>query len=201
MSVIVRFIPELEKVTLIKELSPSGSIWTLYYKFPPPVSPRVFTVYQLTHLPPSSPGIPKEGYIVSVPIDLTSSGDEALADKEEKAVRGRYVSVEYIKELEDGGVEWIMATSSTPGGNIPAFVAEHSMPGQISNVSIVFHFGITDADPSFFASLGRPPLHRMDAKAKGTRSHAPSLIRPSVSIPDIFFRFSNNGNDSNRNER
>ncbi|KZT35074.1 hypothetical protein SISSUDRAFT_1051962 [Sistotremastrum suecicum HHB10207 ss-3] len=127
------FIPELEKVTLVKELSSFGSIWTLYYKFPPPVSPRVFTVYQLTHLPPSSPGIPKEGYIVSIPIDLSSPGDEALAEKEEKAVRGRYVSVEYIKELEDGGVEWIMATSSTPGGNIPNFVAEHSMPSQISN--------------------------------------------------------------------
>lgn len=53
---------------------------------------------------------------------------------EEKGVRGRYVSVESIKELDGGKVEWTMATSSTPGGNIPQFVAERTMPGKISEV-------------------------------------------------------------------
>jgi len=34
-----------------------------------------------------------------------------------------------------GEVEWLMATSSTPGGNIPSFVAEASMGSSISAVS------------------------------------------------------------------
>jgi hypothetical protein len=60
--------------------------------------------------------------------------DEELAKIEEKGTKGRYVSVERLLELEDGQVEWRMATSSLPGGSIPSFVSEHSMPGQIAAV-------------------------------------------------------------------
>lgn len=70
--------------------------------------------------------------IVSIPIDL--SADEELSKIEEKGTKGRYVSVERLLELEDGKVEWRMATSSTPGGIIPSFVSESSMPGQIAAV-------------------------------------------------------------------
>jgi hypothetical protein len=72
--------------------------------------------------------------IVSIPVDLT--GDTELAKLEEKGVRGRYVSVERLQEVEGGKVLWQMATSSTPGGNIPRFVAEGSMAGQISAVRV-----------------------------------------------------------------
>lgn len=41
-----RYIPDIKKVKLIKRISPTQSVWTLYYQFPPPVSPRVFTVVQ-----------------------------------------------------------------------------------------------------------------------------------------------------------
>ena len=70
--------------------------------------------------------------IISIPIDL--SDDAELAQLEEHGVKGRYTSVERLTELEDGTVEWAMATSSTPGGSIPAFVTERSMPGQIAQV-------------------------------------------------------------------
>jgi len=121
------YISNIKKVTQVKSISPSQSIWTLYYTFPPPVSPRVFTVLQTTHLDQTSP---RTGIIVSIPVDLT--GDTELAKLEEKGVRGRYVSVERLQEVEGGKVLWQMATSSTPGGNIPRFVAEGSMAGQIS---------------------------------------------------------------------
>jgi len=74
--------------------------------------------------------------VVSIPVDLSGSGDEELAKLEEKGTRGRYVSVERLVELEDGKVQWIMATSSTPGGSIPSFIAEGSIPGQIAAVDI-----------------------------------------------------------------
>lgn len=70
--------------------------------------------------------------IVSIPVDVTDS--EEYAKLEEKGVKGRYVAVERLQELENGKVEWRMATSSTPGGSIPQFVAESSMASTISHV-------------------------------------------------------------------
>jgi Protein of unknown function (DUF3074) len=71
---------------------------------------------------------------VSIPVDL--SGDPELAKLEEKGVKGRYVSVESIKELSSGDTEWRMATSSSPGGRIPTFVVESTMASSISAVSM-----------------------------------------------------------------
>lgn len=54
---------------------------------------------------------------------------------EETAIKGRYVSVERLTELENGNTEWRMATSSTPGGSIPTFIVENSMASKIAEVS------------------------------------------------------------------
>jgi len=63
---------------------------------------------------------------VSIPVDL--SGDSELANLEEKeVVKGRYASVESIKELPNGNTEWRMATSSSPGGRIPAFIIDNTL--------------------------------------------------------------------------
>ena len=70
--------------------------------------------------------------IVSIPVDVT--GEEEYAKLEEKGVKWRYASVERLQELENGKVEWRMATSSTPGGNIPQFIADSSMASTISHV-------------------------------------------------------------------
>ncbi|KAJ7174008.1 hypothetical protein C8R43DRAFT_976879 [Mycena crocata] len=122
------FIPDIQKVAKVKEISPTQNIWTLYYTFSPPIiSPRVFTVVQITRLKDTSP---RCGTIVSIPVDL--SEDQDLAALEEKGVRGRYVSVERILELEDGSIEWRMATSSTPGGSLPTYFVEKSMAGKIA---------------------------------------------------------------------
>ncbi|TBU35710.1 hypothetical protein BD311DRAFT_11689 [Dichomitus squalens] len=124
----MQYIPEIEKVQLIKQISPNQSVWTLFYKFPPPVSPRVFTVVQTIWFSETSP---RAGIVVSVPVDV--SGDPEAEKLEEIGVKGRYASVERILELDNGKVEWRMATSSTPGGNIPVFIAESSIPGSIAN--------------------------------------------------------------------
>ncbi|KAG6335843.1 hypothetical protein ID866_3233 [Astraeus odoratus] len=128
-----QFISAIKEVVEVKRISATQSIWTLYYTYPPPVSPRVFTVLQTTYLDNTSP---RNGMIVSIPIDL--SGDEELAKLERKGTRGRYVAAERLLELDGDKVEWRMATSATPGGMIPSFVAESSMPGQIA--SDVSHF-------------------------------------------------------------
>lgn len=52
---------------------------------------------------------------------------------EKSRVRGRYVSVELVRETDGGrAVEWRMATSSDAGGNIPRFVTNGSLSKSIA---------------------------------------------------------------------
>jgi len=121
------YIKDVKKATLVKKISPTQEIWTMYYEFSSfGVSPRVFTVLQVTHYDSSA----RTGLFISIPVDLTS--DPELAKLEEEGVKGRYVSVETIKELPSGNTEWRMATSSSPGGRIPTFLVESSMASSIS---------------------------------------------------------------------
>ncbi|KAH9981332.1 hypothetical protein BGW80DRAFT_1471900 [Lactifluus volemus] len=122
------YINDVKKVTLIKKISATQEIWSAYYEFSSfVVSPRVFTVLQIVHCESTSP---RTGIFISIPVDLSS--DPELANLEEKGVKGRYVSVERITELPNGKTEWRMATSSSPGGRIPALVVDKTMPGTIS---------------------------------------------------------------------
>lgn len=51
----ISYIAELTKVTKLKEISPTQSIWSLYNDLPPPLSTRVFTELQITRLSGESP--------------------------------------------------------------------------------------------------------------------------------------------------
>jgi len=122
------YIEDVKKATFVKKISATQEIWTMYYEFSSfGVSPRVFSVLQISHYDSNSP---RTGIFVSIPIDLTN--DPELAKLEDKGVKGRYVSVESIKELPSGSTEWRMATSSSPGGRIPSFLVEFSMASSIS---------------------------------------------------------------------
>ncbi|THH07286.1 hypothetical protein EW145_g3479 [Phellinidium pouzarii] len=122
------YVHTVDQVVLLKSLSDHAAVWNLHYKFPLLVGNRTFTVLQVTHLDTS--GSNKSGLIVSIPVDVSS--DAEMLKTEFKGTRGRYVSVERIHQLEDGKTEWRMATSSTPGGSIPGFLAQASAPGQIA---------------------------------------------------------------------
>ncbi|THG98688.1 hypothetical protein EW026_g3539 [Hermanssonia centrifuga] len=124
----VHYVDVVKKATLVKQISPSQAIWSMYYRFPAPLSPRVFTVLQTIELNESTP---RTGIIVSIPVDLSS--DPELAKLEEKGVKARYVSIESLKELDGGKVEWRMATASRAEGNLPQFLTERSMPSSISH--------------------------------------------------------------------
>ncbi|KAG8959202.1 hypothetical protein FRC03_008288 [Tulasnella sp. 419] len=122
-----QYMPELNRVTQLKVIEPGVTeIWSFHYTFSPPFSPRTFTALITCHLEAVAP---RQGWIITVPVSLTSA--QELKALEEKGTRGRYVSVERILELEDGTVEWRMATQSTPGGYIPSFVSERAMPKKI----------------------------------------------------------------------
>lgn len=68
---------------------------------------------------------------VSLPFDHPDVPEKQF--DEASRVRGKYVSVERVRELHDGAaVEWRMATSSDAGGNIPRFVTNASLPKSIA---------------------------------------------------------------------
>lgn len=75
-----------------------------------------------------------QSIIVSLPIDLSGPGDEELAKLERRGVRGHYAIVETLEEQDDDATEWRMASSGTPGGRIPNFVAESTMASKIAQV-------------------------------------------------------------------
>ena len=93
--------------------------------------------YSLQHPSNSKTSLPTYFHrlVVSLTLDLSSPGDEALHAFEEKGVKGRYVSVERVMELENGNTEWRMAVSSTPGGSIPTYFVESTMPKTIASVN------------------------------------------------------------------
>ncbi|KAJ8473311.1 hypothetical protein ONZ51_g7949 [Trametes cubensis] len=117
----MQFIPEIKTVTLIERISPTQTIWSLEYHFPP------------AHLPSDLHGPPygcAEHRVAQDGVHVSENAE--YVKKEAKGAKGRYVAVERLRELEDGKVEWRMATSSTPGGSIPQFIAESSMASTIS---------------------------------------------------------------------
>lgn len=120
--------------------------------------------------------------IVSVPVDL--SDDPELKKLEEKGIQARYVSVELLKELPDGKVEWRMATSSRAEGNLPQFLTERAMPSSIANVcsSIISyvvvqtsHFdlrmspGFSNGCTRFAKTLGKKNRSRLKLTGTSTR--------------------------------
>src|SRR5271154_2769031 len=55
------------------------------------------------------------------------------APHQEHYTRGLYESIELVRDLGDEGIEWLMATASSPEGNIPSWVSERVMPGKLSS--------------------------------------------------------------------
>jgi len=127
-----KFVHVVDDVVQLKKISDTVAIWSIHYHFAPPISNRAFTVAQFIQLDLTS--TKRTGFVVSIPVDVhTDAGDAELAKSDFKGVRGRYVSIERVQERDDGKVEWRMATSSTPGGNIPNFIVQKSTPGQVAN--------------------------------------------------------------------
>lgn len=105
--------------------------------------------------------------IVSLPIDLSGAGDEALHLLEEKGTKGRYVSVERVMELANGDTEWRMATSSTPGGSIPGFIVDSTMAKKISSVRPFHCLSLCLCDfPDALAFAGRAAVHQVVSSAQ-----------------------------------
>ncbi|KAF8151734.1 hypothetical protein B0H34DRAFT_664676 [Crassisporium funariophilum] len=152
-----RYVREMVKVTRVKYISESQSIWTVLHTYPAPISPRVYTVMQASWLLEYSHR--RRGITVTIPIDLSSKATRDLAELEEKGVRGLYISVEHVQELEHDMIEWRRLSCVNPGGLIPKFVAQKGIRYRMIDVS---DFRTNRRRYSFSNLLGKPCLLEVD---------------------------------------
>ncbi|KIM20132.1 hypothetical protein M408DRAFT_334124, partial [Serendipita vermifera MAFF 305830] len=124
------YIYEVNRCKPLKLYSDDREIWMVHYALSPPTSHRQFTFLITTHLETNSETGLRTGYVMSIPVDTSS--DPELKQQEYTATKGAYSAIERVKEMPDESVNWRMITTSTPGGWVPQFLAELSIPGQIA---------------------------------------------------------------------
>ncbi|WVW86973.1 hypothetical protein I302_109029 [Kwoniella bestiolae CBS 10118] len=108
-----------------------AEVWRLTFKTPPPTNPRTFVVLLLSRELTGEPKGERAFMNISIPFEHPDCPPKV--NNEKSRVRGKYVSVERVREIEGGReVEWRMATSSDAGGNIPRFVTNGSLPNSIA---------------------------------------------------------------------
>ncbi|KAF4622198.1 hypothetical protein D9613_009365 [Agrocybe pediades] len=117
------YVATISRVTRISSLAEGQAIWTLLFTYPPPMSPRVFTIFQASWLLQHSHK--RRGIVVTLPVDL--SKDKHLAELEEKGVKGLWASVEHLQELEGDVIEWRRIACLDAQGFVPKFWAERKL--------------------------------------------------------------------------
>ncbi|BGP38574.1 hypothetical protein JCM10449v2_002509 [Rhodotorula kratochvilovae] len=73
-------------------------------------------------------GGPREFLVFSLPITTPTELKE-----EKKYVRGMTATIERIRELDGGEIEWTCASLSTPGGSIPVKLSESKMANSLAD--------------------------------------------------------------------
>ncbi|KAI1329621.1 hypothetical protein F5Y16DRAFT_365621 [Xylariaceae sp. FL0255] len=96
----------------------------------PVLKDRTFPVMQLTCAVKEGTGSP-EFVVVSIPVPDFGTSEHANLSKEKGAQIAYYASVERIRKLEDGKIEWLLATASNAAGNLPLFIQDKALGGII----------------------------------------------------------------------
>lgn len=110
--------------------------WTLKveestHKMPAPLKPRTFPVVQATAAAEGR----REFLVVQI-----AAVDENPGEEERKRqrggdgddIKGVYTSVERVREVEGGDLEWVMGTVSDAKGVLPAWVQRLATPGAVA---------------------------------------------------------------------
>ena len=105
--------------------------WTLrreesVHDLPGPLSKRVFPVLQATAAVRGR----KEFIVIQIAIRASDGATDVAVH--EGSVRAAYSSIERVKELEDGHLEWVMGTVSDAKGLVPMWAQQLGLPGAVA---------------------------------------------------------------------
>ncbi|EXA53152.1 hypothetical protein FOVG_01109 [Fusarium oxysporum f. sp. pisi HDV247] len=129
--------------------------WTLRHEesvhdLPGPLSKRVFPVLQATA------AVRGRKEFLVVQIAIRAGADATNVAKHDGPIRAAYTSVERVRELGDGSLEWVMGTASDAKGLVPMWAQKLGLSGAIAK-----DVGI------FMDWIGRERLKGKDAEVIG----------------------------------
>ncbi|TQN73071.1 hypothetical protein CSHISOI_02412 [Colletotrichum shisoi] len=79
-----------------------------------------------------------EFVVVSMPVTDLAESDHGQLVKDKGVVVGAYVSVERVRRLPTGAIEWIMATASDAKGMLPVWIQAKAVLGVVSKDVALF---------------------------------------------------------------
>ncbi|KAI1823624.1 hypothetical protein F4861DRAFT_311863 [Xylaria intraflava] len=94
----------------------------------PVLKDRTFPVLQLSCAAKQETSA-HEFVIVSIPVPDFATSEKANLSKQKGAQIAFYVSIERIRKLEDGKIEWLLGTASDAAGVLPLWVQDKAISG------------------------------------------------------------------------
>lgn len=108
----------------------SLEIWEMKHRIDPkPLHNRTFTTLQITA---RIEGV-QEFIMIQIPIPDFGKSPYSEFARDKQLVVGAYTSVERVRIIpQTAEIEWIMATASDAGGNLPQFVQNMAVPSELT---------------------------------------------------------------------
>lgn len=167
-----------------KWVSTSLRVVEMKHKIPSPMKNRVFPVVQVTAELESQ----DEFLVVSIPITDFEKSPWSEHTRDKSVIVAAYVSVERVRKLETGEIEWIMATASDARGVLPQWVQNLATPSAVAKDVDMFLAWIpeqrertsTDAPASPAADGAGPPAPAPAAEA----SSPPQIPHPNNNVDE-----------------
>ncbi|KAK5629934.1 hypothetical protein RRF57_005649 [Xylaria bambusicola] len=133
---------------------------------------RTFPVLQLSCAVKEGTGAP-EFVIVSIPVPDFATSDKANLSKEKGALIAFYVSIERIRKLENGKIEWLLGTASDAAGVLPLWIQDIAL------------LGIVWKDVPMFLGWIAKERGKSDAKTTSASASAPADTKETEQTPQI----------------
>ncbi|KAI0446738.1 hypothetical protein F4803DRAFT_502263 [Xylaria telfairii] len=173
------------------ELEEAGQSWDRFslvveemrHKIGRPVlKDRTFPVLQLSCAVKEGTGAP-EFVIVSIPVPDFATSDKANLSKEKGALIAFYVSVERIRKLDDGKIEWLLGTASDATGVLPLWIQDKALVGIVwKDVPMFLSWIAKERTKSDAKTASAPPA---ESGAKEEAEPTPQVTTGVTSEPTV----------------
>ncbi|RWA04022.1 hypothetical protein EKO27_g11080 [Xylaria grammica] len=136
----------------------------------PILKDRTFPVLQLSCAVKEGTGAP-EFVIVSIPVPDYATSDKANLSKEKDAQIAFYVSIERIRKLSDGKIEWLLGTASDAAGVLPLWIQDKALISIVwKDVPLFLGWIASERNKTGAKTSSAPPAAGEDAKGEAEQT-------------------------------